>query len=401
MIRKYIFIAGLWVILAVGCVDLSDDDDSGQEAVTEGSGELPESYPGAVSIAIMRGPYLQNVGVDYVTVMWEAEEECSGLVEYWSGDIYGFSEPSTVAVRHEQILTGLPAHASDISYRIRCISDGDFEGEPTLAYVGEQHAFRLAPAADEPFRFTSYGDNRTIPIMHGNVIDVMVEAQPDLTINTGDLVLRGHDYWQWDTQFFLPAAKLMKNVPLFVAIGNHEEDAEHFYDLFSQPLTENYFSFSYGNSFMVIVDSNSKYLYPGCPQLDWLEETLQSEQALEATWIFGFCHHPPYSEGWDSPGYIGEAIVLDTVLPLAEEYGVDMFFNGHTHDYERGKLNGVTWIITGGGGASLDSFQQDFEHIVKYESAWHFTQIDVDGPHLEVSAIDIYGETIDYFELDK
>ena len=38
-----------------------------------------------------------------------------------------------------------------------------------------------------------------------------------------------------------------------------------------------------------------------------------------------------------------------TLVPLLEKYHVDICFSGHTHEYERGNLNHVHYVITGGG----------------------------------------------------
>jgi hypothetical protein len=37
------------------------------------------------------------------------------------------------------------------------------------------------------------------------------------------------------------------------------------------------------------------------------------------------------------------------LVPLLEQYNVDICFSGHTHEYERGYLNDVFYVITGGG----------------------------------------------------
>jgi Calcineurin-like phosphoesterase len=394
-----LIIAALTVAISACLPDPHTDEETDEEPEISYD-YLPDTYPNASSLDILRGPYLQNVGNDSITVMWEAATECKGIVEYWSDGKYDYVADELFAARHEIVLEELPMNASEISYRFRCISpvDAEADGEPAAAEIGEEISFRLAPA-DEPYRFAIYGDNRTLPLMHKSVVDQMVEAQPDLAINVGDVVTTGGIYEQWDTEFFEPASELLKSVPMFVAIGNHENNAQHFYDLLSQPMPENYFTFTYGNSFHIVMDSNWHSLYPGCPQLEWFEEVLQSEEALEATWIFAYAHHPPYSEGW--VGYDGDMLMRAFALPLAEDYGVDFFFNGHTHDYERGELNGVVWVITGGGGSSLDSWDIDFDHITEYAAILHFVQIDVDGPNLYYSAIDVDGNIIDSFELEK
>ncbi len=74
---------------------------------------------------------------------------------------------------------------------------------------------------------------------------------------------------------------------------------------------------------------------------------------------------------------------------------MDLFLCGHTHDYERGAKNGVTHIITGGGGSALDSFQQDFDFIEVYESRYHFTFLSFAGDTLTIEAVEPGGTVFD------
>ena len=89
----------------------------------------------------------------------------------------------------------------------------------------------------------------------------------------------------------------------------------------------------------------------------------------------------------------------DTIIPLFEANGVDIFFAGHTHDYERGHLNGMTHYITGGGGGGLDTQARDFEHIVFYRSCHHFVNATVAGSVMTLDAIDIDGEIFDSYTI--
>lgn len=362
---------------------------------------LPESYPNAEAIALVRGPYLQNVSKDAVTLMWETTTACIGLVEYFSGDVYNYSEADEKGLVHEIRIEGLPEHASEIAYRIRCIDGAtDFSAAPESALIGQKNSFRLAPGEDEKFLLAVYGDNRSNPDDHARVVNLMAGEHPDLAFNLGDLVASGDDYELWDPQFFAPLDSLMKTVPLFAVPGNHEHDSQNFYNFMSQPAPENYFSFTYGNSFHVAVDTNFPYLFPGSEMMVWLEKTLKSKEAQDATWLFAYAHHPPYCEGRDSD-WDGDTGVREWILPLAEQSGVDIFFTGHTHTYERGTLNGVVWIVSGGGGAPIYPCTKEIEHIEMCLAINHYLRVEVDGNHLDYKAIDDSGNVIDAFELNK
>ena len=67
----------------------------------------------------------------------------------------------------------------------------------------------------------------------------------------------------------------------------------------------------------------------------------------------------------------------------------------------RGTLNGVTYIISGGGGASLDTQQQDIEHITVYASEYQFCTIDINTNKLHFESVKPNGDVIDKFDLSK
>jgi hypothetical protein len=395
-----------WVTLGCLALGCGADDGSAGDGDLDADAEagplpLPDEYSGAATIEVLRGPYLQNVMDDSITVMWEAVVPCRGVVEYRSGALYGFTEPDVGAARHEIVLTELPEHAALISYRIRCLSEEavDPRATPAAAVVGAWNDFRLAAAPDEPYRFVVYADSQEFYETHARIVERMVAVAPDLAFSAGDRLTDGTRYELWDQQIFEPGAPLLATTPLFGALGNHEQDSPIFYELFSQPPPENYFAIGYGNSCHIVIDSNYPYLFPGTEEVVWLETVLTTEPCASATWRFAYFHHPPYCEGWE--GYDGEGAVRTMIVPWAEAGGVDVIFNGHTHDYERGESNGVTWIITGGGGGALDPWARDIPYITQYVAAYHFVQVDVDGLTATVQAIDIDGNVIDLFSLTR
>jgi len=337
----------------------------------------------ASALQIIKGPYLQHVTQTSIVVMWQTDAPSDSALDYGPGPDYGSiaSGPAGATI-HEITLTGL---APDTAYHYRVRSGDVRSADATL---------RTAVRPGTPFRFAVYGDSRSDPAAHHRVVEGMIAAKPRIVIHVGDVVGNGDNYDQWQTEFFGPAADLMREVPMYVAIGNHEHNTHWFYDLLSYPKPENYYSFDYGSAHFVIVDTNQPYDDQSA-QYKWIEADLASAAAQKSDWLFVAFHHPGYSEGWDSPGYDGEEDVRTYLMPLLEKYGVDMVFNGHTHDYERGVFNGVYYIISGGGGAALDHFCRGFEHVVISRYVYHFCAVDVDGPNLTLQAITPEGEVID------
>jgi hypothetical protein len=61
-------------------------------------------------------------------------------------------------------------------------------------------------------------------------------------------------------------------------------------------------------------------------------------------------HHQLYSAGY----YGDDEAGIARLTPLFKRYGVQLYINGHDHNYERTRLiNGTTYMTVGGGGAYL------------------------------------------------
>jgi hypothetical protein len=81
--------------------------------------------------------------------------------------------------------------------------------------------------------------------------------------------------------------------------------------------------------------------------IQWLQQDLI---ANTNTWLVAFWHHPPYSKGSHDSDYEGELVEMrQNVVPILENYGVDLVLSGHSHAYER------SFLINGHYGPS-DSF---------------------------------------------
>jgi predicted phosphodiesterase len=239
------------------------------------------------------------------------------------------------------------------------------------------------------------------------------QNEVDFVINVGDIVETGSVISQYTNEYFEPFSNLTDKVPFYVSIGNHERDAKWFYRYVSYPGNENYYSFDYGNAHFTIVDSN-KDLSPGSKEYEWIKNDLASSNAK---WKFVAHHHPPYSS--DSNDYGNTAYGLSermapevvSLIPLYEEYGVDVVWCGHIHDYERtwpireGEVdegNGVIYIQAGGGGAELEDFAPTRSWFTaKLLRNWQYCLVTIHDGTFRMMAYDIDGKMYDYLELKK
>jgi predicted phosphodiesterase len=375
---------------ATATIPTSPTLPAGPSPTTEPTGEPtipptdePTSTPAALhDIAIIRGPYLQSVTTDSIIVIWETDQPSHGEVVYGETERPGASgvDPE-VGTRHAVTLTDLKPYTF-YHYRI------ESNGTP----LSEERTFRTAAGPDQTqFTFVAFGDTRTQHQVHRTVVKGVIAAAPDFVLHMGDLVESGSLPDQWET-FFEVEQELMARTPLFPALGNHEENDPLYFDLFYLPGNERWYTFDYGNARFICLQIDGYGAFdPGSEQYAWLEGALA---ANVQPWLFVYFHVPPYTSVEDA----WESIVRQSLSPLFERYGVDLVLNGHKHNYERNEVNGITYIVTGGGGAPLYAMQEQEPTQAAFALAHHFVLLEIDGDHLTATAISNEDVMLDRFE---
>jgi len=364
---------------------------------------------------IIAGPYLQHVTQTSMTIMWETDQPCTSIIEYGRAERLRKNDPIPLKNRieeskkkaiHEVVLKNLAPQTNHL-YRVSSANAGGSKTESQI------YTFQTAVHRETPFAFVVVGDNRTYPERFAKVMARAWAERPNFVVNVGDLVTDGNVKEQWIKEYLEPAAELMRRVPTYVAIGNHERNADWYYKYVSYPQPENYYSFDYGNAHFAMIDSN-KNLSAKSKQYDWLKKDLAGSRA---TWKFVCHHHPPYSSDENDYGdtYRGSSELGDKnvrqLVPLYDQYKVDIVWYGHIHDYERtwplraGRVdqkNGVVYIQTGGGGAELENFAPTRSWFTaKVLSNWQYCLVTIAEGTLRMMAYDIDGRMYDYLELKK
>ena len=347
------------------------------------------------SNGFIKGPYLQRVSKTEATVMFETAAASVPYVEFGRHGALSqtVTTPSAAGTLHEVRLTGLDP-AQRYFYRVRLEQTWPPQSSARTSHSYVYH-FETSTRDDATsLNFMAYGDNRSQPKVHGAMVQRMLSERAELVINTGDLTEHGTDYREWQEEFFEPARPLMAYLPLWPSMGNHDGNHISYFENFSLPNNEAWYSFRRGPVEFFALNTGYK-VNPSSPQYQWFEAALA---ASTAPWKVAFFHHPPFScTASRLPGF---RPVREHIQPLLERYGVQIVFSGHDHLYARGHQNGVTYIITGGGGAYTYPPTVKPPNIL-CRRVYHYCWVRIDRDELHLKAIDIDGKEIDAFVITR
>jgi acid phosphatase type 7 len=356
-------------------------------------------------------PYLQFGTTNSMTVMCETTQPATMLVQY--GRRHPLLENASTTERRyisEVRLANLQPNTTYF-YRVVCTDQAGNVARSDL------FSFQTAVQSNAPWAFGITGDTQRNPTVTRRCAEGIFALRPNLVLHLGDVVDDGFAKHQWLNDFFEPCARLLSYVPIFPVIGNHEKNAHWYYDYFSLPEPEYYYTFHYGNAQFFMIDSN-KDCGPGSEQYVWLERELARSTA---TWKFACHHHPCFSSDEDDYGdhwkgrFQGEYSWGDSkvrnLVPLYERFGVDIVFAGHIHSYERtwpllqmavNQKQGVRYIISGGGGGGLEqAAPQRAWFTVHVQRGHHYCFAAVHDRTIQFKAYDLEGRLFDTFELTK
>ncbi|MGL6073939.1 MAG: LamG-like jellyroll fold domain-containing protein [Fimbriiglobus sp.] len=352
-------------------------------------------------------PYLQSLTKTSVVIMAEAPTPMTSEVTY------GTSIPLETSVKNEKASTMQELTLEKLQPGTKYFYQVTCRGENGVELQGPIGTFQTAPEMTQAFAFSIIGDTQRNPVITGKVAKLMWEDRPNFVLHMGDVVDNGPDKREWTQELFKPCQELFGRVCLFPCIGNHEKNHAHYYQYFSLPKPEFYYSYTYGHAEFFSIDTN-KPVGPGSAQYEWLDKALG---ASKAKWKFCYHHHPCYSSDSDDYGnsFKGETKFGDRnarqLVALYEKHNVDIAMNGHIHVYERthpirdGKINtknGVVYLTSGGGGGSLENFSPVPAYFKnQHKSTFHYCHVSIVENTLRVKAVDSEGRLFDQWEIQK
>jgi hypothetical protein len=326
---------------------------------------------------LVKGPWLVSPTVSGATIVWETSAAAASTAV-----VDGKPYDGGAGTHHQAVVSDL-APSKAYPYHV------EVNGQKS-----EEAQLTTAAQPGERVRFVVYGDNRTDGDSHRRVVEAIEAEGPDFLVNTGDLVDASNDT-EW-ADFFNIEYALIRHVPLFPTLGNHEATSgggARFAELFpvtgrANPGGEVYGA-DFGDVHIAAIDSNGNL----DQQAAWLDQDLSAAEARGAKHEFVFMHWGPWSSGTQlQHGSNSEA--RENIGRVAKAHNVDALFAGHDHFYERGQSDNLAYFVSGGGGAPLVSTGRIPETLAA-KSTFHYIVVDVAGSTATVAAKDLSGTPFD------
>lgn len=261
--------------------------------------------------------------------------------------------------------------------------------------TAEEQATLTALKLNKPlFRFVSVADTGTGGTGQYAVANAMNryhEQTPfDMVLLAGDNIYNNGEISKVEQVFEKPYQKLLEaGVKFYACLGNHDVrtdngDPQVKYPKFNMD-GRRFYTFRRDNLQFFALDTNRNADWK--TQLPWLENELSKSDAV---WKIVFGHHPCYSSGMHG----SNVEIREILAPLFLKYGVQLYINGHDHNYERIRsINGTTFLTCGAG---ADTRPVGRSEVTAYSrSELSFVAYDVYAGHIVLSAIDPQNQIFD------
>jgi hypothetical protein len=225
----------------------------------------------------------------------------------------------------------------------------------------------IAPGAD--LKIVAYGDMRfagpenttdTNPRVRRWLVEQVGIEKPALLFLSGDMPFWGANPDDWKVYEAETALWRENHLRVYPTLGNHEAmgglalGLENYFAAYPQIEKHRYYSVLAGRVELIAIDTLQK-VDKGSPQFAWLQAQL-SNLPPQVDFVFFLLHMPlmndvqsqvvvnlPSPEMWELRKYLEEV--------AAHSRARFVTVSGHIHNYERFQHGGITYLISGGGGA--------------------------------------------------
>jgi acid phosphatase type 7 len=281
-------------------------------------------------------------------------------------------------------------------------------GPPALAAAADEPPkFEVpAPAPGKPLTFVVYGDTRFTQrpdVVNTDarraLVDKIATESPAAVLIGGDLVFQGSDPDDYEVFRKETAIWARQGVAIFPALGNHEfrgcddnQDPclDNWWKAFGDPALRGHrwYSVDIGDSVLALVLDTDSSLKARSAQRTWLERALTHADE-RVRFILILLHYPPVRDPV-YPRVRDEKEVARLLARKAKSLHARVVVIGsHVHNYERYSRDGVTYLVSGGGGAKPVPAFRFFGELSKLKTTvnFHYLRFTVEGGLLKATMV--------------
>ena len=325
--------------------------------------------------SVIRGPYLQSPTENTIVIKWRTDVPTSSKVQYGTSllnlDLVATSNGSNT--NHTITLTNLTP-STTYYYAV-----GNSTSQLTTPSESYRFKTNPIPGVAVPTRVWAIGDfgkgNSEQVAVKNSFMQYDDSSKTDVWIWLGDNVYDDGTDEEYQTKLFQlnGFSNVFNWLPFWPSPGNHdyntvwEESAffgipysniafeDHqgpYFDMVHVPTQaeaggypsqyELFYSFDYGDVHFLSLNSevyDFTQTFSGINQMkQWIEQDLIQNTR---TFTIAYFHQPPYSKGSHDSDDAQELVMKamrERVVPLLEEYDIDLVICGHSHVFERSKM---------------------------------------------------------------
>src|SRR5580704_3637901 len=268
--------------------------------------------------------------------------------------------------------------------------------------------FRFADNQLSSQTLIAYGDQRftdpanvtaTDPRVRKWLAGKIAEAHPAAIVLNGDVPLAGNvpnDYavFKAETKPWRDAG-----IHVFPALGNHEfaggtpeQGLESWWTAFPEVRNRRWYSAQLGSRVYVLALDSDTSLLPGSDQANWIQKQVE-DLPPSIDFVIVSMHHPPVADiqthiEVDHNPRPNEIALRDYLSKAARASHASFLVSaGHIHNYERAVVEGVTYLVSGGGGAPpyfVERTREDLYKSMLFPN-YHYVKLTVEKDRLHAA----------------
>jgi len=256
----------------------------------------------------------------------------------------------------------------------------------------------------DPLTLIAYGDQRftdpantrqTNPRIRQWLVNQITKEHPAAVIMNGDVPLNGNVANDYSVFHAETKAWQDLHLPVFATLGNHEFHGdpnlalENWWNAFPEVRNRRWYSAQLGSRIYLMALDSDTSLLPGSDQARWIERQIAGLPA-SIDFVIVTMHHPPVADiqqhiEVDHNPRPNEIALLDFLSKTAQSCHASFLVSaGHIHNYERSAVEGVTYLVSGGGGAPpyyVERTPQDLYKSILFPN-YHYVKLTLEKDRL-------------------